>query len=122
MCAEHFRIVLDDSIGFALPNGTAPSLIIAEIVCSVLVYDNITQFAVNDVGGCFANLHSVGHKRRTNEQVIAHCTQCLNGPITCILSETSDTVVSHIGLEALFCHFLNNLTSDYLCGGSCATL
>ena len=122
MCAEHFRIVLNNSIGFALPNGTAPSLIVAEIVCSVLIYDNITQLSVNDVGGCLAELNSIGHKRRTNEQVIAHSTQCFDGPITCILSETFDTVVSYIGLEALFCHFLNDLATNYLCGGSCTTL
>ena len=49
MRSEHFRVILDDSVGFTLPDSISPSLIIRKFIVAVLSDNNIPEFAVNYV-------------------------------------------------------------------------
>ena len=61
MRSEHFRVILDDSVGFTLPDSISPSLIIRKFIVAVLSDNNIPEFAVNYVRGSFSGLYCVCH-------------------------------------------------------------
>ena len=116
MRTEHFRIVFNDSIGFSLPDGISPSLVVGKIIVAVLIDNHITEFPVNNVGCGFPCLYCIGHKRSTEKQVISGRTESLNGPIGCILSQTFHAVVFQVCLEALFRQLLYYFFAHHLCG------
>ena len=115
--AEHFRIVLNDGVGFSLPNGISPSLVVGKIIVAVLTDNHITEFPVNDVGCGFPCLYRVGHQRSTEKQVISSCAESLDSPVGGILPQAFHAVVLHVCLETLFRHLLYRFFADYLCGG-----
>ena len=117
MRTEHFRIVFNDGIGFSLPNGISPSLVVGKIIVSVLIDNHITEFPVNDVGRGFPSLYSVGHQRSTEKQVISGCSESLDSPVGGILPQAFHAVVLHVCLEALFGHLLYHFFANHLCGG-----
>ena len=67
MRTEHLGVVLYYGVGFTLPNGTSPSLVVREIVVTVLVNRHITELAVYDVSRRVCALHCVRHQRGAYE-------------------------------------------------------
>ena len=115
MRAEHFRIILNDGIGFTLPNGIPPSLVVGKIIVAVLINNHITQFTVNNVSSSFPCLYCIGHKWSAYKQIICSCTECFDGPVACIPSQTFGSIFFDIGLETLLSHFFSRFFAYNLC-------
>ena len=117
MCTKHFGIVLDNRIGFSLPNGTSPSLVVSKVIITAIVHCYFAQLALDNVGGSAGCLYSVGHQRSAYEQIVSCCAESLDSPVGGFVAKTAQSVALHIILETLLCHFLNDFLAE--CFGCC---